>query len=393
MYMLLNLAVAREASLGMTGELKIDYVRAYAIDPSLANVQKLIGTAGDDRYVVTSSGDLITELVGAGSDSVTAKADYVLPDNVEKLTLSDGAVSGTGNALANGITGNALDNRLIGLGGNDTLNGGGGADLMTGGAGNDSYYVDNIGDRIVELAGEGTDSVSASVDYSLSAEVENLTLTGSALRGTGNDRANAITGNAANNELQGGGGNDMLKGGAGADRMVGGTGNDSYYVDAAGDAVVELLGEGTDSVSASIDFTLSANVETLTLTGSALRGTGNDRANTVTGNGLDNILEGLAGNDTLKGNAGIDVLNGGSGNDTLSGGAGSDLFVLGAGFGKDVITDFNIAEDRIDWSALAAANILPVISATSVGSLVSFGIDSIAFQGVTPEQLIEHDLF
>lgn len=393
MYMLLNLAVAREADLGMTGELKIDYVRAYAIDPSLANVQKLIGTAGDDRYVVTSSGDQISELVGGGTDSVTAKADYVLPNNVEKLTLSDSAVSGTGNALANTLTGNALDNRLMGLGGNDTINGGSGADLMTGGAGNDSYYVDNMGDRIVELAGEGTDSVSASVDHSLSAEVENLTLTGSALRGTGNDRANAITGNAANNELQGGGGNDVLKGGAGSDRMAGGTGNDSYYVDAAGDAVVELSGEGTDSVSSSVDITLSANVENLTLTGGALRGTGNDRANAVTGNGLDNILEGLAGNDILKGNAGVDQLNGGSGNDSLSGGAGSDLFLFAPGFGKDAITDFNIAEDRIDWSALSAANVLPAISATSVGSLVSFGIDSIAFQGVTPEQLLEHHLF
>lgn len=70
-----------------------------------------------------------------------------------------------------------------------------------------------------------------------------------------------------------------------------------------------------------------------------------------------------------------------------------DLFLFGPGFGKDLITDFNIAEDRIDWSALSAANILPVISATSVGSLVSFGIDSIAFQGVTPDQLIAHDIF
>lgn len=393
MYMLLNLAVAKEAQPGMTGELKIDYVRAYTVDPSLANAQNLIGTSANDSFTVTSSGDRITELAGGGTDSVIAKADYVLPDNVEKLTLSGTAISGTGNALANSITGNALDNRLTGLGGNDTLNGGAGADLMTGGTGNDSYYVDNAGDRLVELAGEGTDSVFASVDYSLSAEVENLTLTGSALRGIGNDRANSITGNALDNELQGGGGNDMLKGGAGADRMAGGTGNDNYYVDNAGDSIVELSGEGTDSVSASVNLTLSANVENLSLTGGALRGTGNDRSNALSGNDLDNILEGLTGNDTLKGGAGADTLTGGAGNDSLTGGAGSDLFVFGPGFGKDVVTDFDVAADHVDWSALSAANILPVISATSVGSLVVFGTDSIAFQGVTPDQLLDHHIF
>ncbi|WP_052730169.1 family 16 glycosylhydrolase [Sphingomonas sp. SRS2] len=393
MYMLLNLAVAKEAALGMTGEVKIDYVRAYTVDPALANVQNLIGSSADDRYTVTSSGDRITELAGGGVDSVTARADYVLPENIEKLTLTDNAVSGTGNASANSITGNVLDNRLSGLGGNDTINGGGGADLMTGGAGNDSYYVDHSGDRIVEQAGEGTDNVSASVNYTLSANVENLTLTGSALRGAGNDGANSITGNAANNELLGGGGNDMLKGGAGADRMIGETGNDNYYVDAAGDMVIELSGEGTDNVFSSIDALLAANVENLTLTGAALRGAGNDRPNALTGNGLDNILDGLAGNDTLKGNAGADGLNGGGGNDRLSGGAGSDRFIFEMGFGKDVIDDFDISQDRIDWSALAAADILPVISATSVGSLVSFGSDSISFLGVAPEQLLEHDIF
>lgn len=393
MYMLLNLAVAKEAQLGMTGELKIDYVRAYAIDPSLADIQNLIGTSGNDSYVVTSSGDRITELAGGGVDSVTAKADYVLPDNVEKLTLSGGAVSGTGNALANSIIGNALDNRLSGLGGNDTLNGGAGADLMTGGAGNDSYYVDNAGDLVVELAGEGTDSVFAAIDHILSAEVENLTLTGGALRGIGNGRANAITGNGLDNELQGGGGNDMLKGGAGADRMIGGAGNDSYYVDAPGDTLVELSGEGTDKVSSSISFSLSANIENLTLTGAALRGTGNERPNAITGNGLDNILEGLSGNDSLKGGAGMDRLTGGAGNDSLSGGAGSDRFVFAPGFGRDVITDFDVIADQIDWSALSAANIIPLISATSVGSMVSFGLDSIMFQGVTPDQLLDHHIF
>ena len=63
---------------------------------------------------------------------------------------------------------------------------------MTGGAGNDTYAVDNAGDVVVEASGEGADTVSSSVTYTLAANVEDLVLTGSAnLNGTGNTLANA----------------------------------------------------------------------------------------------------------------------------------------------------------------------------------------------------------
>ena len=94
-----------------------------------------------------------------------------------------------------------------------------------------------------------------------------------AIGGSGND---TITGNSANN---------MLSGGAGADTMAGGLGNDTYVVDNVGDVVIENAGEGTDTVLASISYTLGANVENLTLTGSAnLNGNGNSLANVIVGN-------------------------------------------------------------------------------------------------------------
>src|SRR5206468_7344789 len=147
-------------------------------------------------------------------------------------------------------------------------------------------------------ASEGTDTVVSSVDYTLGAHLENLTLTGSALSGTGNAQDNVITGNAHDN---------VLDGGAGADTMIGGAGNDTYFVDSSGDVVTELSGEGTDTVVSSIDYTLGANLENLTLVGSALSGTGNELANVITGNAHDNVLDGGAGADTLIGGAGFDT--------------------------------------------------------------------------------------
>ena len=171
---------------------------------------------------------------------------------------------------------------------------------MSGGTGNDSYFVDNVGDAVNENPGEGSDTAYASIGYTLTANVETLVQQGGAdLQGYGNTLANTLIGNSGNN---------LLDGGLGTDGMQGGAGNDTYFVDNIGDGVVEGAGAGNDTVFSVVNFTLSANVETLVLQGSAdLQGYGNAQANTLYGN---------TGNNLLNGGAGADPMVGGAGNDT-----------------------------------------------------------------------------
>jgi len=323
------------------------------------------GGNGDDIYVVDDAGDVVIEAVNSGNDTVLSSITYELPANVENLILTGtDNINGTGNDLNNVITGNGGNNILDGGAGNDTLNGGAGndtlyggagtdilyggvgddfldgglgADTMNGGAGNDTYVVDNVGDVVNEDANAGIDTVQSSITYTLTANVENLTLTGTAaLNGTGNELDNVITGNSGNNILYGLAGNDTLNGGAGADTMYGGAGNDTYVVDNYSDKVVEYAKKGTDTVLSSITYTLTANVENLTLTGTAaLNGTGNGLNNKLIGNDGNNVLYGLAGNDILIGGAGADTMCGGFGNDWYSVDNAGDKVVEYAGRGRD----------------------------------------------------------
>ena len=329
-------------------------------------------------------------------------------ENGRTITGSSGnnTISPTTTVLAYQTT--ALNDTIYALAGNDVIDGGVGADYMDGGAGNDIFYVDTWSDdgfdgnddQVIELAGGGSDLVYASVSYRLAANVEKLTLTGTAsINGMGNELANTITGNDAanmlsggagadilygmggndtldggddndnlfggdgNDVLLGGAGNDYLDGGAGADSLIGGDGDDSYIVDswsddgnsANDDLIFELAGGGNDQVNASVTYKLAAEIEKLVLTGTDnIDGTGNDLANNITGNSGNNSLWGGLGNDIILGNggddrlygedgqdsldggAGNDLLDGGAAGDTLKGGAGSDTLIGGAG--KDVLT-------------------------------------------------------
>jgi len=357
------------------------------------------GGMGDDRFLVDNVGDTVTENVGEGVDTVVSSIDYTLPENVERLTLiGSGDIDGVGTSRDNIIVGNdganVLDglggyDRLLGYGGDDLLRGGSDADVMVGGTGDDRYLVNEAGDAAVELPGEGLDTVVSSVTYSLEARtlpggliaganIERLTLTGGAnIDGTGNSEDNLINGNSGANRLNGltgddrlvgDAGDDTLDGGTGADEMVGGAGNDRYIVDNVGDSVIERSGEGdSDTVNATIDYTLVGAVERLTLLGSAdLDGAGNSLDNVINGNSGDNELRGNDGDDRLLGNGGDDVLVGGVGNDVMTGGSGNDTFVFANTSDSDRILDFDAdpsgGQDLLDVSAFGWTDFTDMIN-------------------------------
>ena len=162
--------------------------------------------------------------------------------------------------------------------------------------------------------------------------------------GRGND---FLFGLAAADLLDGGRGNDQLNGGSGNDTMMGGKGHDIYFVDSAGDQIIEFANEGGDTVRTTLaSFALGNNLENLTFVGSGkFTGNGNARANVISGGGDSDTLSGAGGNDRLNGGNGRDNLNGGDGDDTLDGGSGRDQ--LAGANGNDILfgRDFN---DRLD---------------------------------------------
>lgn len=283
---------------------------------------------------------------GVGNEEAVAGAEIVRlgTAGVDRLRAPDG-VSGV---LLLGLEG---DDVLKAGAGAQTLAGGPGADTTIGGPGDDVHVVDDPGDVTVERAGGGWDLVVSAIDWQLGPQLEALVLTGSDGRfGRGNGLANLITGTSGDDSLygyvgddtlRGGEGADRLEGGPGDDRMEGGGGDDTYLVDGTGDVVVELAGEGADTVLASIDYVLPAEVEALVLTGRAVNGTGNGGDNLLAGNGKANLLSGGDGADTLVG---------GGGRDTLVGGDGGDTFrFLSPADNPDLIADFGAPDLLQFW--------------------------------------------
>jgi Ca2+-binding RTX toxin-like protein len=305
------------------------------------------GGAGSDR--------LALDLTDFGAITFIVAPDGTLTTNVpasitnfETYEINSGAGNDmiTTSGGADVIRGGGGTDVLNAGGGNDLLDGGGGTDSMTGGFGDDIYVVDDMGDSVVENAGQGFDEVQTTLaSYSLvGTSIENLTGIGSVDQ--------LLVGNSGVNRISGGGGNDVLDGGVGADTMEGGSGNDIYSVDNAGDVVTEFLGQGNDRVFASVSYQLDNFAEVELLSVADQSGTtaqdliGSNWRQTIFGNDGVNSLEGRGDNDMLWGLAGDDVLDGGGGNDVTIGGAGNDIHLV-EGANDAVLEGVGEGNDRV----------------------------------------------
>ena len=193
-----------------------------------------------------------------------------------------------------------------GTAGADYIDGFGGADTMTGFGGNDIYIVDDAGDVIAEAAGGGLDTVFTSVTKTLQDDLERI-----GVNGFYTTYAINLTGNGVGNEMWGNEGANVLDGGADADIMYGFGGDDTYRVDNAGDIVIELANQGTDTVATTVSYTIAHDIEKLLVSDAASTGainlTGNESANEITGNAGANLIDGGAGADTMTGLGGNDI--------------------------------------------------------------------------------------
>lgn len=293
--------------------------------------------SGQSDAIVAGSGISTTYITNYGK--ITGGSGGIDQLSGNSVIINHGSISGQaygydGTALVNTVKNfGTIDGGVIVRDGDDIVTNrgiidfvtlGAGADVfdgrggiitedVTGGKGDDVYIISQSDIVLKELAStefvdQGIDLVKSKVNFTLSDNIENLTLIGNNnIRGTGNELNNVVIGNGEDNvlrglsgadRLNGGGGNDVLRGGQSADKLVGGSGDD--------------------------------------------------------------VLRGGMGSDELIGGAGDDILIGGAGKDKLSGSSGNDLFVFNRvpqspnSSDRDAILDFELGIDRIDLSNLVA---------------------------------------
>ncbi len=327
---------------------------AFALTPQ-SNITVTTAAGGTDTLVGIERAKMGTTsyLIVPGTNAANSGALAILGGNDAELLLGF----------------NGAD-ELRGNGGDDLLVGGAGADDMFGGAGNDIYWVQQGGDRVTELSGEGIDTIHSNVSRNLGnaaqvvGDVENVVLVGvtgvEALTAVGNALNNQLTGNAGDNTLNGGAGNDtlignagddslagganddILDGGAGADTLNGGGGIDTaVFAGSAGDYVFGLGSGGL----ATVTHLATGDVDTLSAIEKIRFGDG-PVLDILTGVvGIPSgpaIIFGSSGNDTIVGGPGEDVIIGGTGDDTLN---GSDV-----GDGDDNVSAGSIDDDTFIWS-------------------------------------------
>lgn len=260
----------------------------------------LIGGTGDDTYIINSGDEVITEQTNAGNDTLKLSFTSTLESLDLNRYMNVENIDGSACTQDLSLTGDKFNNILTaGLGDN----------TLIGGKGDDTYLIENLSDKINEIANEGTDTLKlkdgsniTSVDLNDYPNIENLD-------GSLSSENLTLSGTTSNNNITGGKGNDTLDGGGGKDTLMGGYGDDTYILHSASDVIFEDTNQGSDTIRilSTVNLTLGtinlsnyANIENIDSSAftTDLRIIGNDSNNTlISGAGKDTLIGGL-GDDT-----------------------------------------------------------------------------------------------
>lgn len=187
------------------------------------------GTYAKEHIFVKDMQTGALSLVSSAPETIGLNAHGAAISGNGEVIVFQGALQNGGDVLNAQYFTYALPRpALVPVASDDVLHASNGPSTLAAGLGDDTYYVNNKGDIVVEYANAGNDTVHATLSYTLPDNVENLVLDGaSPIDGNGNALDNVLTGNAAANVLKGGDGNDTLIGGGGNDVLDGGAGEDT----------------------------------------------------------------------------------------------------------------------------------------------------------------------
>jgi len=408
-----------------------DVVRLLALNPS--NVTFIHANNSNHLQIqINSTGEILTVLDQFNGTNGIEQVLFADGSTWDRSQIQTAAWY-RGTASGENIYGSGSADTIDGKGGNDYLEGRGGGDTYIYAAGSGS-------DTINEFAADGgTDTVKlvglnpSDVTFIHVSNSNNLQIlinsTGETLgvpdqfNGTNGieqvlfadgsiwDRSQIQTaawyrGASGNDSLQASAANDTLMGNQGNDYLRGNGGSDTYvYASGHGNDEIDDQSNSVTDID-TLKFTnVNANDVTLTRTGEHLMVAINPTGETIKidyqfysqsqnwgvekfqfANGdiwdlatinANAAIRGTSGNDTISGTAWNDTIAGGAGNDTMSGGAGSDTFVFRANLGQDVVTDFTVGSDLLEFRDGNFANAAAVLAAaTSSGSDTLITIDT-----------------
>lgn len=355
------------------------FVNALARSPTLVEEQTW--------FVNIASGRISKEeFVAALAQSVEFIAQEV--DNPLHLVGTSSGETLRGGDAADLIQGQGGGDRGYGMDGNDTVEGGDGVDWLDGGLGNDSIHGGSgsdfmnggRGDDILE-GGAGSDYITGGPGFDrasyissgagVSVNLDSRSASGGDAAGDDLSSIEGLIGSNYSDTFVGDSSDNTFEGRGGADNLDGGNGYDTASYESSGSGVSVNLQTGAASGGDAAGDTLT-NIEGLA---------GSGHSDTLVGDNADNSIDGRSGPDSLSGGGGNDTIDGGSDNDQYWGGSGADRFVFRMDHGDDVVEDFEVGADTVEFDYIDQSSL--VFSNDGADTTITHNLGTVVVKGVT----------